>query len=49
MWKRLQEALRRLWRWSNKSSEETRADKARARFWTDLRAGEREAEARSRP
>jgi hypothetical protein len=49
MWKRLQYVLRRLWRWSQKSPAERRAARARARFWADLRAGQREAEARSRP
>lgn len=49
MWKRLEDALRRLWRWSKKSPAERRAARVRARFWADLRAGQREAEARSRP
>jgi hypothetical protein len=49
MWKRLEDALRRLWRWSQTSAAERRAARVRARFWADLRAGQREAEARSRP
>jgi hypothetical protein len=49
MWKRLEAALGRLWRWSRKTPTERRAARARARFWADLRAGQREAEARSRP
>jgi len=49
MWKLLTEPFRRLWRWSQASVEEHRAAKVRARFWAELRAGQREAEARSRP
>jgi hypothetical protein len=49
MWKRLVEALGRLWQWSKQSPAERRAARVRARFWADLRAGQREAEARSRP
>ncbi len=48
MWKRLEAALRRLWLSSHKSPAERRTDEARARFWADVRAGQREAEARSR-
>jgi hypothetical protein len=49
MWERLEEAVARLWRWSRKNPAERRAARLRARFWADLRAGEREAEARSGP
>jgi hypothetical protein len=49
MWKRLKGALGRFWRWSQKSPAQRRAVRARARFWADLREGQREAEARSRP
>jgi hypothetical protein len=49
MWKRLRYALWRLFRWSQKSPAEQRAARARARFWTEVREGQREAEARSRP
>lgn len=49
MWKRLNDALGRLWQWSQTSPAERRAAELRARFWADLRAGEREAESRSRP
>jgi len=49
MWEGLQHALRRLWRWWKKSPAERRAARARARFWAELRAGQREAETRSRP
>ena len=49
MWKLLKDALRRLWRWSQTSAAERRAAKVRARFWAEFHAGQREAEARSRP
>jgi hypothetical protein len=49
VWKRLNDALRRLWRWSQTSSDERRKAKARARFWSEVREGQREAEANSRP
>ena len=49
MWNRLKYALWRLRRRSQRSSRERRAAKARARFWAEVREGEREAEARSRP
>jgi hypothetical protein len=48
MWNDLREVIGRLWQWVQKSAAERRAAKARARFWADLREGEREAEARSR-
>jgi hypothetical protein len=49
MWKPLRHALWRLWRWFQKGSAERRAAKARARFWAEMREGQREAEAHSRP
>jgi hypothetical protein len=48
-WKRLREVLARLGRWSHKGRDERRSAAARARFWADARAGEREAADRSRP
>jgi hypothetical protein len=48
MWKRLHYALWRLLRRSQKSPAERRVAKARARFWAEVREGQREAEARSR-
>jgi hypothetical protein len=48
MWRSLRQVLTRLWRWSQKDHAERRAAKARARFWAEVREGEREAEARSR-
>ena len=47
-WKRLRRVLARLRRWSHKSRDERRSGAARARFWAEARAGEREAEARVR-
>jgi hypothetical protein len=49
MWKRLRDALGRLWRWLQKSPAERRASRTRARFWAEVREGQREAEAHSRP
>jgi len=49
MWERLRHALWRLWRRSQTGPDERQAAKARARFWAEMREGQREAEARSRP
>jgi chromosome condensin MukBEF MukE localization factor len=49
MWKRLRRALRRVWRRSQRGPGECREAEARARFWAEVREGEREAEAQSRP
>ncbi len=49
MWKRLRHALWLHWQRSQRGPGERRAAKARARFWTEVREGQREAEARSRP
>ena len=49
MWKRLRHALWRLWRPSQGGPGERRVAEARARFWAEVREGQREAEARSRP
>jgi len=48
MWRRLRQALRRLWQGPPSSPEEQRAAEVRARFWTQVREGEREAEAHAR-
>ncbi len=49
MWKNLlRRALGRFWQWSQKDAVERRAAEARARFWAEVREGEREAEAHSR-
>ena len=45
----LSQLLARLWRWYQEAREERRRVRARARFWAELREGEREAEARPRP
>ena len=48
MWKRLHYELWRLWRRSQRGRDERRAARARARFWADLREGQREAADHSR-
>ena len=47
MWKRLSHGLWRLWRRSQTGPGERRAAQARARFWAEVREGQREAEAHS--
>lgn len=49
MWRRLQHALQRLWGRSQKGRAESRMTHDRARFWAEVRQGQREAEANSRP
>jgi hypothetical protein len=49
LWERLQRALAGIGRWSHKGRDERRSATARARFWAEARAGEREAEAHGRP
>jgi hypothetical protein len=49
MWTRLYHAARRLWQQSQRGAVEPQAAKARARFWAEVREGQREAEAHSRP
>ena len=48
MWKGLRQLLTRLWRWSQKDPPEQHEAKVRARFWAEVREGEREAESHSR-
>ncbi len=48
MWKHLRHALRSLWRRSQEGPEERQVAEARARFWSEVREGQREAEVRSR-
>jgi hypothetical protein len=43
----LRQVLEQLWRWSQKSSAERRVAKTRARFWAEVREGQREAEVRN--
>jgi hypothetical protein len=47
-WKQLRRALERAWRWSRERRDERRTAEARARFWDEVREGEREAEAGGR-
>jgi hypothetical protein len=47
--KRLRGVLAGLWRWLRKGHDERRVAAARARFWSEVREGEREAEAHVRP
>lgn len=49
MWKRMKRALRNLWPLPSRPPSEGRTDRDRARFWAEVRQGEREAEANSRP
>ena len=49
MWRPLYRALRRLWRRSQRGQTESRLIQDRARFWAEVRQGQREAEANSRP
>ena len=47
--KRLRPLAARVWRWLRKGHDERRVTRARARFWAEVRAGEREAESQLRP
>jgi hypothetical protein len=47
MWKQLRHALSRLLRRSQQGLNERRTAEARARFWAELREGQREAATRS--
>jgi hypothetical protein len=49
MWRGLHDALRRLWRRSRRGRAERLLADDRARFWAEVRQGEREAEANSDP
>ena len=49
MWKLLYQAAARCSQWFRKVPAEQRAATNRARFWAQVREGEREAEVRSRP
>lgn len=48
MWNQLQALLTGLLRWLRKGHDERRTVEARARFWAEVRAGEREAETEQR-
>jgi hypothetical protein len=47
MWNDLRRTTRHLWQWLRRGAAERRVVKARARFWAEVREGEREADARS--
>ena len=49
MWNRLRDAWWRFRRILRRRADERRVSTARARFWTEVREGQREAEDRSRP
>jgi len=49
VWKGLRQQWASLWRWLRKGHDERRIAEERARFWAEVRAGEREAEAQVRP
>ena len=49
MWKRLHPWLTAFWRRLRKGHDERLVAAARARFWSEVRAGEREADAQLRP
>lgn len=49
MWRRLHDMLRRLWCRPQRGDAESRLAHDRARFWAEVRQGQREAEANSRP
>lgn len=44
LWDALSDVLRRLRDWSQETRDARLEEKRRARFWSDVRAGEREAE-----
>jgi len=44
MWTRLSESLHRIWLMLHTSAEERRTEKARARFWAEVREGQQEAD-----
>jgi hypothetical protein len=44
MWKSFSESLHRIWLEVHKGSYERRTEKARARFWGEVRKGQQEAE-----
>jgi hypothetical protein len=51
VWNQLRRVLARFWRSASEtgSTDELRTTDARARFWAEVRAGEREAEGASSP
>lgn len=49
MWNRLRRLGERLSEWLQRGRDARRAARTRARFWAEVREGQREAEARLRP
>lgn len=49
MWRRLQQALWRLWGRPQRDRTEGPLTNDRAHFWAEVRQGQREAESNSRP
>jgi hypothetical protein len=49
MWEKLSESLHRILRMLHRGAEERRTEKARARFWAEVRDGQEEAIVESRP
>lgn len=47
LWNHLRSMLARLFRWSQNDGGERQAARTRARFWAEVREGQREAEADS--
>lgn len=48
MWSALRRSLARFLRWTRQSGADRRSLQSRERFWREVRAGEREAEANDR-
>jgi hypothetical protein len=48
LWKHLLDLSWRIWRWSQRGRDARRVTEARARFWAEVHAGEREADAFAR-
>lgn len=49
MWDAIRRTMARFWRWSQRGGAERRSVESREKFWREVRAGEREAEANGRP
>jgi hypothetical protein len=49
MWTKLSGSLNRIWLILHTSADERRTEKARARFWAEVREGQQEADVAFRP
>jgi hypothetical protein len=49
MWDEISESLHRIWRMLDKGADDRRREKARARFWAEVREGQQEADVEVRP